>query len=129
MKQVVFETKSLGNIGPKNSEAVAWMCSVKKVPGHATLLTKKFWHRCFPVNFAKFFKTSIFHHFQWLLLKFGIKCLTIENPLKIWIYFKNGMVPWVVVLSVPFRYDEYNIILQMIFVLTHFRPLFHLRIN
>ena len=36
----------------------------------ATLLKKRLWHRCFPVNFAKFPRTS-FHteHLQWLLLK------------------------------------------------------------
>ena len=34
----------------------------------ATLL-KSLWHRCFPVNFAKFLKTSFFtEHLQWLLL-------------------------------------------------------------
>ena len=46
-------------------EAVSWWCSVKKVflkiqgPGHRpeTLLKKRLWHRCFPVNFAKFLRT------------------------------------------------------------------------
>ena len=27
---------------------------------HATLLKKKLWHRCFPVNFAKLSKNTIF---------------------------------------------------------------------
>ena len=37
----------------------------------ATLLKKRLWHRYFPVNFAKFLRTSIFkEHFWWLLLKF-----------------------------------------------------------
>ena len=36
----------------------------------ATLLKKRLWHRCFPVNFAKFLKTPFLtEHFQWLLLK------------------------------------------------------------
>ena len=36
----------------------------------ATLLKKKFWHRCFPVNFAKFIRTPFFKkHLWWLLLQ------------------------------------------------------------
>ena len=36
----------------------------------ATLLKKRFWHRCFLVNFAKFLKTPFFiEHLWWLLLK------------------------------------------------------------
>ena len=35
-----------------------------------TLLKKRLWHRCFPVNFAKFLRTSfIKEHLWWLLLK------------------------------------------------------------
>ena len=35
----------------------------------ATLLTKKLWHRCFPVNFMKFLRTPFLtEHFWWLLL-------------------------------------------------------------
>ena len=35
----------------------------------ATLLKKTFWHKCFPVNIAKFLRTSIFtEHLRWLLL-------------------------------------------------------------
>ena len=37
----------------------------------ATLLKKRFWHRCFPVNFAKFLRTTLFtQHLRWLLLFF-----------------------------------------------------------
>ena len=75
----------------ENSEAVARRCSVKKVflkisesslestcarvsflikLWPATLLIKKLWHRCFLVNFAKFFGTLLFlEHLWWLLLK------------------------------------------------------------
>ena len=50
------------------SEAFAKGCSVKKAPP-ATLLKKRLWHRCFPMNFAKFLRTSFFtEHFWWLLL-------------------------------------------------------------
>ena len=35
----------------------------------ATLLKKRLWHRCFPVNFAKFLRTPFFaEHIWWLLL-------------------------------------------------------------
>ena len=34
----------------------------------ATLLKKKLWHRCFPVNFSKFLRTSfVREHLRWLL--------------------------------------------------------------
>ena len=34
----------------------------------ATLLKKRLWHRCFPVNFAKFLRTPLFiKHLWWLL--------------------------------------------------------------
>ena len=74
-------------------EAVAWRCSVKKdvlrnftkFTGkhlrhslffnkvaslrHATLLKKRLWHRCFPMNFAKSLKTTFFtEHLRRLLL-------------------------------------------------------------
>ena len=42
-----------------------------KVAGlrRATLLKKSLWHWCFPVNFAKFLRTSFFkEHLRWLLL-------------------------------------------------------------
>ena len=35
----------------------------------ATLLKKRLWHRCFPMNFAKFLRTPFFtEHLRWLLL-------------------------------------------------------------
>ena len=35
----------------------------------ATLLKKRFWHRCFPVNFAKFLRMSFLtEHLRWLPL-------------------------------------------------------------
>ena len=35
----------------------------------ATLLKKRLWHRCFPVNFAKFLRTPfLIEHLWWLLL-------------------------------------------------------------
>ena len=38
-------------------------------PATAILLKKRLWHRCFPVNFAKFLRTPFFiEHLWWLLL-------------------------------------------------------------
>ena len=37
----------------------------------ATLFKKRLWHRCCPVNFAKFLRTSFLtEHLRWLLLKY-----------------------------------------------------------
>ena len=45
--------------------------------GPATLLKKRPWHRCFPVNFAKFLRTPFsIEHLWWLLL--------IRHRLYIW---------------------------------------------
>ena len=65
------------------SEAVAKSCSVKKAYleilqnsqknacARVSFLKKRFWHRCFPVNFAKIFRTSFLtEHLWWLLLTF-----------------------------------------------------------
>ena len=39
----------------------------------ATLLKKRLWHRCFPVNFAKFLRTPFLtEHLWWLLLVFEL---------------------------------------------------------
>ena len=39
----------------------------------ATLLKKRLWHRCFPVNFVKFLQTPFLtEHLWWLLLSFQV---------------------------------------------------------
>ena len=64
------------------SEAVVRKCSAKKMfleivlrcLKPATLLKKRHWHRCFPVNFAKFLRTPFLtEHLRWLLLKYDMK--------------------------------------------------------
>ena len=48
-------------------------CSINKALGlrPATLLKKRVWLRCFPVNFAKFPRTPfITKHFRWLILTY-----------------------------------------------------------
>ena len=46
----------------------------------ATLLKKRLWHRCFPVNFAKFLRTPFLQNTWRLLLTFPI-CMSILNYL------------------------------------------------
>ena len=41
-------------------------------PQPAALLKKRLWHRCFPVNFAKFLRAPfIIEHLEWLFLFFN----------------------------------------------------------
>ena len=43
----------------------------------STLLKKRLWHRCFPVNFEKFLRTPTYiEHLCWLLLDSAIKVQT-----------------------------------------------------
>ena len=45
----------------------------------ATLLRKKIWHKCFPVNFAKFSRTAFFtEHLWWLILSLVWRCMTFQ---------------------------------------------------
>ena len=47
-----------------------------------TLLTKRFWYRCFLVNFSKFLKTpSITEHLRWLLLRTPVNQLIFREEL------------------------------------------------
>ena len=56
-----------------------------------TLFKKRLWHRCFPVNFAKFLRTPFFtEHLRWLLLKavFSLlKKVFLQKPMKLWNVF------------------------------------------
>ena len=87
----LYKSLFFNKVSRPGSEAVVQRCSVKKgvlgnftkftgkhlsqslyfnkVAGPATLLKKRLWHRCFPVNFAKFPRTPFFtEHLRWLLL-------------------------------------------------------------
>ena len=45
------------------------------MPQPVTLLKKRLWHRCFPVNCAKFLRTPFLtEHLWWLLLYFESYC-------------------------------------------------------
>ena len=53
-----------------------------------TLLKKRPWHRCFPVNFSKFLrKLSVTEHLWWLLLKTPVNQLIFrEEPVGLQLY-------------------------------------------
>ena len=108
-------------------EAVVQRCSVKKVFREISqnsqkntcvrvsfsiklqvLLKKKLWHRCFPVNFAKFLRAPfITEHLWWLLLFIKgreTSMMPKDLPLKIWTnnpdLMKNTIsVEWILILS------------------------------
>ena len=63
----------------------------------ATLLKMKFWHRRFPVNFAKFLRTPFFtEHLLWLLLKdagpfltFFFRCFSRNFAIHLFLFINN----------------------------------------
>ena len=59
----------------------------------ATLLKKRLWHRCFPVNFAGFLRTPFLHITSVRLLLGRIKC-TWQNLLCMWLVSKCMMFTW-----------------------------------
>ena len=58
-----------------------------KVAAPATLLKKRLWHRCFPVNFAKFLRTPFFTEHLWWLLLCAMKFYFWKNVFFYW--YKN----------------------------------------
>ena len=48
----------------------------------ATLLKKKFWHRCFPVNFAKLLRTPFLQNTSGRLLLFKLKSINSVDSLR-----------------------------------------------
>ena len=79
-----------------------------------TLLKKRLWHRCFPVNFVKFLRTPLFtEHLWWLLLCLGLNIRTI--------FFQGNSH---LILERRFLLDWYKL------MLIYFRPvpfLYHLK--
>ena len=66
--------KGVLKISQNSQENTCARVSFNKVAGlrSAKLFKKRLWHRCFPVNFAEFFRIPFFaEHLWWLLL--GIK--------------------------------------------------------
>ena len=74
-RDIKSEINSLRQILISNSCEIIVFCET-----HLTLLKRRLWHSCFPVNFVKFLGTSfIKEHLWWLLLKIGNEELEITN--------------------------------------------------
>ena len=67
----VLKKRFLRNFAKFTGKHLCESLFFNKVAGlmHATLLKKRLWHRCFPVNFVEFLRTPFFaEHLRWLLL-------------------------------------------------------------
>ena len=77
MSEVFFKKGVLRNLPKMAGKHLCQILLFNKVSGlrPATLLKKRLWHRCFPVNFAKFLQTPfIIEHLWWLLVE-GFRCV------------------------------------------------------
>ena len=64
VKQVILETSQ--NSQENTYATVSFLIKLQRP---ATVLKKRPWHRCFPVNFAKYLRTPVLQNtFMWLLL-------------------------------------------------------------
>ena len=93
-----------------NRDAIVQRCSVKRVfleisqnlqentcarasfliklraSGTGTGVSKRLWHRCFPVNFVKFLRTPFFtEHLRWLLLTNFVEKISFVSIKNQWI--------------------------------------------
>ena len=58
----------------------------------ATLLKKRLWHRCFPVNFVNFLRTPFFiEHLWWLLLEIYV-CKVLRNNNRMIVTVKSSFL-------------------------------------
>ena len=87
-----------------------------------TLLKMRLWHRCFPVNFAKFLRIPcLTEHIRWLLLKGGTKLYFTRNSCAVIILFNHGSI-WVYTSLhfLPIYLENLLFCLSALFVLTSF---------
>ena len=84
------EKKSFSDLTWKSQEQLPEVLCKKGVLRPATLLKKRLWHKCFPVNFAKFLRTPFsVDHLRWLLLKYLKKVISVFNY-KLFQYLLNA---------------------------------------
>ena len=77
----------------ENTCAIAYL--LNKIAGlkPVTLLKKRAWHRFFPVNFAKFLRTTfLIEHLQWLCLKLFLECQSIWYFNRNTIYSRTNII-------------------------------------
>ena len=67
----------LQNSKENNCARISFLIKLQARP--ATLLKKRFWHRCFPVNFAKFLRTPFLQNTSWRLLPYILQYLRFSN--------------------------------------------------
>ena len=87
-------------------------------------LKKRLWHRCFPVNFVKFLRTSFFtEHLRWLILVITVNLLLTSRIVKMWFrtYNKNllngiscccsdlSYIYWLFILSFKLHHDQVSL--------------------
>ena len=89
-------------------EAVVQKCSVKKVfieisqnwqestCARASFLTKRLWHRCFPVNFVKFLRTHFYLEHPWCYFRQKLNGESVassgSNLENNWVFERNPVV-------------------------------------
>ena len=79
--KVFYEKDVIRNFTKFTGKHLCQSLFYNKVPDlrPATSLKKRFWHRCFPVNFVKFLRTPFLaEHLWWLLLRIEV-LLVISN--------------------------------------------------
>ena len=84
-------------------------CSMKKVLRPATLLKKRLWERCFPVNFAKFLRTPFLQNISGRPLLCFMAFIDWEVPplrLKNICYWKSTMISIIVYRNILSNFRE-----------------------
>ena len=87
--QIFFKIGALNKFAIITGKQLCWSFFLIKLQAFR-LTIKRFWHRCFPVKFAKFLRTSVFtENFWWLLLNTKSLSWCLIAPLEV---FCKGFV-------------------------------------
>ena len=92
--EVFCEKGVLGSSAKFTGKHLCKSLSFNKVAGlrPATLLKRRLWHRCFPVNFVKFLRTPILtEHLWWLLLKLQTSFFCKKSSSGAYLNFNNNL--------------------------------------
>ena len=89
--EVFYKKGVLGNFTEFTGKHPCQSLFSNKVAGlrPATLLKKSLWHRCFPVNFAKFIRTPFFTEHLWATGSLHRSCLVYLSSGKNWRGFET----------------------------------------
>ena len=92
------EKSVLKNFSKFNGKDLRQSLFFNKVAGSACnfINKKRLWHRCFPVNFEKFLRTTLFiKHLQWLPKNTKLTCRYVDIStvsLQLFFFFLNVLV-------------------------------------